>query len=452
MFTIKIIFGKLILLFISLANMFTGKERGTNLPGKLVLKLDKNFPRKFRDIDYSKVFFVTGTNGKSSTVNLLVHGLRSGGYKVISNLEGANLTSGITTALLRASNFSGKLNADYFVFETDERYLKSIHSHIPAQNLIITNIQKDQVQRNGDTDFIVRKIQSVIKEDMTLYLNNDEPRTKSMEKLASKVVYFGLNKNEKSFVKEGFLDVTMPCPICSSKLDFKYYNLDNIGKYICNSCGFSPCRTDNIIEKIDLTKKEFTMYGKNFPMPYLETFMLYNYSLTVTILKHIGIPTEKIALGLSTFVNQKGRTETFYYKGKEIHYLRIKQENPETLQSAFDVVSSDKRKKVFILGLMAVVDIIPNYTNTFYSYDCNIQNLLNSNVEKIICFGKPIAYDAANRFIYEGAEDKVKVLYTDEAEEIFEELNKYESDQVYLVTWIKTFFEMKEFIKKAENK
>ncbi len=446
MFAIKIVIGKIIIFLIKVASKGSGKKRGTTLPGKIMLKLDKNFPKRFKGIDYSKVFVVTGTNGKSSTVNMLVHVLKKSGFRVVSNLEGANLTSGITTALLQSSSISGRLDADYFVFEADERYLKNILELIPSKNLVVTNLQKDQVQRNGDSDYIVRKISAVIKPDMTLYLNNDEPRTKAMGEGYDNVVYFGINKHEQSFEKTGFLDVTMPCPKCSSKLTFEHYNLDNVGKYSCARCGFSPAVTDNMIDSIDFEKEEFTMYGQVFHMPYKEPFMLYNYSLAVAVLSDLGIDKERIAAALSSFVNQKGRTETFRYKDKEIHYIRIKQENPETLQSSFDVVAEDSRKKVLLLGLMAVVDFVPHYTNTFYAYDCNVEQLLNSNVEKIICFGKPIAYDVATRFSYEAGADKVKILYTDDAEEIFGELDKYDTSQVYLITWLKSYYEMKEFI------
>ncbi len=446
MIVFKAVLGKLIIFLISIVSKLLGKKRGTTLPGKIMLKVDENLPKKFKGLNYSNVFVVTGTNGKSSTVNMLVHGLKSSGYRVVSNLEGANLTSGITTTLLQACSIYGKLDADYFVFEADERYLKNILDLIPAKNLVVTNIQKDQVQRNGDPDYIVRKIRNAIKSDMTLYLNNDEPRTKALGECADKVVYFGINKHEQSFIKTGFLDVTLPCPKCSSRLSFEHYNLDNVGRYSCKSCGFAPNITENMIDSIDFENQEFMMYGQVFHMPYTESFMLYNYSLTVALLSDLGISNDKIASSLSTFVNQKGRTETFKYKDKEIHYIRIKQENPETLQSSFDVVAEDESKKVLLLGLMTVVDFIPHYTNTFYAYDCNVEKLLDSNIEKIICFGKPIAYDVANRFTFEKNSEKVKVLYTDDAEEIFGELDKYDVSQVYLITWLKSFFEMKKFI------
>ena len=159
MFYIELFLAKCIVFLIKIID----KNRGTDLPGKLILKLDKSFPKHFKNINYDNVYFITGTNGKSSTTNLVHHVLSSSGKNVVSNLEGANLIAGITTSLIKNSSLSGKMRADYFVFEVDERSLQGVYNILPAKNLIITNLQKDQVHRNADPDFIYRKIKNVVK-------------------------------------------------------------------------------------------------------------------------------------------------------------------------------------------------------------------------------------------------------------------------------------------------
>ncbi len=118
----------------------------------------------------------------------------------------------------------------------------------------------------------------------------------------------------------------------------------------------------------------------------------------------LGLSIESIASAFSTFINIGGRIETLRYGEKDIKYIRIKQENPETLQSALDSVAADKTEKVFVLGLYEIVDFVPHYTNTFYAYDCDISKLIESNVKKYICFSEYVCYDAALRFLHEGVE------------------------------------------------
>ena len=98
-----------------IAIKLVSKGRGTNLPGEKALTIDPDFVKNFKNIDYSKVIFITGTNGKSSTTNLVTHILKENGKKIVSNLEGANLLGGIATILAKEASLSGKLKADYYV-------------------------------------------------------------------------------------------------------------------------------------------------------------------------------------------------------------------------------------------------------------------------------------------------------------------------------------------------
>lgn len=425
------------------------KEKGTNLAGKIACKIQKDFISHFKGIDYNKVFFITGTNGKSTTNNMVVHTLRNSGKKVTSNLEGANLLTGVATALIKDSTIFGKLDSDFFVFETDERYLSIIHKYLPAKNICITNIQKDQVQRNGEPDYIYQKIKAVITKDTTLYLNNEEPRSKSLAKYAGNSVFYGVEKNEKSFEKNDFYDVSLPCPICNDKIKFDYYNVDNIGKFRCTNCDFKSEEKINFpITDINYKEGSFKCLDYEYFVNNTEAFFIYNYALCIAICKTFGIDEKQIQEAFKNFKNIGGRIETLYYKEKTIKYIRIKQENPETLQSALDYISCDNEPKIFVLGLEELKDFKPYYTNTFYAFDCNIDKLISSNVERYICFSEAVAYDSANRLIYAGIDkDKISILPTDNDTDIMQELDKYDINNVYLITWLKKYYELDKYIK-----
>ncbi len=435
--------------FICLLVNFISKERGTNIAGIYALKIQKDMISHFKGIDYSKVFFITGTNGKSTTNNMVVHTLRQSGKKVTSNLEGANLLTGVATTLIKDSSFFGKLSSDFFVFETDERYLPFIHKYLPAKNLCITNIQKDQVQRNGEPDYIYQKIKSVINKDMTLYVNNEEPRAKSLAAYAGKAVYYGISKNDKSVVKNDFFDVSLPCPICSNKITFDYYNVDNVGNFHCESCGLrSEDSIDYSAKDINFESGTFSCMDYTYHINNTEPFFIYNYTLCIAICKTFGIEEDKIASAFKNFKNIGGRMETLHYGTKTIKYIRIKQENPETLQTALDYISNDNTPKVFLLGLEELKDFKPYYTNTFYAFDCDLDRLISSDIERYICFSEAVAYDTANRLIYAGIDkDKISILPTDDDTAIMQELDKYDIDNIYLITWLKKYYELDKYIK-----
>ena len=138
------------------------RDRGTILPGKIALKIDPNFLSHVKGINPEKVVFVTGTNGKSTTTNLIHHILTHSGLKVSSNLKGANMLTGVSTALLGDISLSGKLKTDAIVMETDERYIHLIRQQLPAKYVCITSVQKDQAQRNGEPTYILDKLKKVV--------------------------------------------------------------------------------------------------------------------------------------------------------------------------------------------------------------------------------------------------------------------------------------------------
>jgi len=439
--------GKAVSLFCKLV-----KNGGTNKPGAIACKIQKDFIRHFKGIDLNKVIFITGTNGKSTTNNMIVHTLRSNGKKVVSNLEGANLIGGVATALLNCSTLFGKVRSEYIVMEVDERYLQYVYAYLPAKHVCITNIQKDQVQRNGEPDYIYQKIKKVVSGDTHLYLNNEEPRVKSLERFVSEVTYYGLEKNSKSYKKDSFFDVTLPCPLCGNNIRFDYYNVDNVGHFSCTACDFASGKAPDVyLRNNDFENGTFTVGTRQFKVNNREPFFYYNYALAIALCRQFGFTDEQLQHAFSTFKNISGRMETLNYKTKEIKYIRIKQENPETLQTAFDYIISDKRKKIMILGLEELKDFDPYYTNTFYAFDVDVSRLEASDIEHYICFSEAVAYDTANRLLYGGiSEDKITILPNDDNDAIMAELAKWDIDNVYLITWLKKYNELDKWIKERE--
>lgn len=426
------------------------KSRGTAKSGEIALKLCPDMIKHFKGIDPAKVLFITGTNGKSSTNNMINHIFKENGYKVVSNIEGANLLSGVCTALIKASDLSGRVSADFFIFETDERYLKMIRENLPCDNLLVTNIQKDQVQRNGDPDFIYRKISAVTDAfDMRLFLNADEPRTNSLGEKAKETVKYGVAKHSKAFRKNESY-VTMPCPICRHKLTFDYYTTDGLGSYRCTNCGFKSGEdADYCLKDADFEKGVFSINGTEMPMPYNSPFMLYNYAAATAVCEKLaGIDMKACAEAIKSFKNIAGRFEILHYGNKTIKYMRLKQENPETLQSCIDVMADDHEEKMVAIGLAPLVDFVPHYAVSFYAYDCDFSKLVKSNVEHYFCFTDAVCYDTANRLIYEGVNpEDISIADNEDAKVILEEIKKSKTDNIYLITWLHTYEQLEKNLK-----
>ncbi len=431
-FLITLWIGKFVAFIVNLID----KKRGSNYAGSIATKLMPNFVSKFKNIDFNKVIFISGTNGKSTTTNLIYHTLTNAGKTVASNVEGANMMSGVATTLIKNSTIKGALNKEFLVLEIDERSLPGIRKQLPGRHMGITNLQKDQVQRNGDPDFILRKFRGTIGQDMTLYLNNEEPRSRSLEDNCGKVVYFSVDTNSRTYTNNDFYSVTLPCPKCGHPIKYNKFNLANIGNFQCTKCAYASRNEPDVkITAVDFENNSFVLDNKLWTVPYNNPFYIYNFAMAIAICRSAGLSDPQIAKGFVSFKNPASHEDILLYRGKEIHYLRGKQENPEALQSELDIIAADPREKAVFVGLYRVADFKPHYSGSFYFFDCDFSPIVKSNTTHYVAFSQTEANDIASRMILAGAApENITVCDTDDMEQVFANLERINTKVIYVLT------------------
>jgi len=413
------------------------KSRGTNLPGTVALKIDPQFIKHIRGIDPEKTVFITGTNGKSSTTKHLHHILTKSGYRVVSNLGGANMITGVAVPLLRSASLTGRIKCDFAVMETDERYVSRIRRQLPAKYLAITNIQKDQVQRNGEPGFIYERLRKAVEPDMTLFLNRDEPNTLSLHTAcAERIIRYGITPHERSFEKEAdFFSVTMPCPVCHSGIVFHKQNLENIGSYRCPVCGFgNDAQSEYLTSQVSFENREIVINGTTYPFRCSRPEFLYSYTLAIAIALELGIPEAAIAAALETCDRNIGNGEPHAVGDKQVCLYRIKQENSETLQFALSAIGTDPKPKTVILGLDEYIDFYPPYVNGCYFFDCSFAKLRESGVEQCICTSPALGHLGAMRLLYDGFDPAIVTVVPDSLEPTLSKaLHDDTTENIYLI-------------------
>ena len=151
---------------------------GSALPGLIAEKLDPNLVEKIlRD---TPVVLVTGTNGKTTTTKMIVSALESRGKKVVTNPTGSNLERGVASALLDASTFKGRLDADVAVFEVDEAAVRSLSPRLKPAVLAVTNLARDQLDRYGELQTTAGHVATAATHAGRLVLNADDPLVASV--------------------------------------------------------------------------------------------------------------------------------------------------------------------------------------------------------------------------------------------------------------------------------
>ena len=171
-------------------------KKGSSKPGQIALKLDKDILSKVTLPE--NVIVVTGSNGKTSTTELIYNILNDNGYSVGCNIEGSNQTEGVTTMILNNCNLKGEVDKDVLVIESDERYLRHTLKFFKPKYLIVTNLYRDQMTRNGHPELIYDIIKEAILDGIHLIVNTDDPLSSLYGYKRENVTYFGMNETELS--------------------------------------------------------------------------------------------------------------------------------------------------------------------------------------------------------------------------------------------------------------
>jgi lipid II isoglutaminyl synthase (glutamine-hydrolysing) len=216
---------------------------GTALPGRVAVALCPGIAASFARQLCDGVILITGTNGKTTTTALVSAAARAHGVKVITNAEGANLVSGIVSALVGGANLRGRSDATMAVFEVDEAALGKACELLKPRVVVVLNLFRDQLDRHAELDVLAARMASVVREGASaLLLNADDPIVTSIGthlSLGRTVSFFGVSPS----VGATFTDVTVVgdcehCPACGFLLDYAQHYYAHLGDYICSRCGF----------------------------------------------------------------------------------------------------------------------------------------------------------------------------------------------------------------------
>lgn len=402
--------------------------KGSSFPGQLVLKL---FPNVLKKIKLPKnVIAVTGSNGKTSTVELIYNVLINNGYKVAYNYEGSNQIEGVATLLLNDCTFSGKCKSDIVLLEVDERYANKVFDNVLPTHVVVTNIFRDQQTRNGNREWVYNCIKNSIKKESCLILNADDPLTSLLSECANKTIYYGINKIDDSN-DYGIFDDGAYCPKCGNKMKYVYRHFDSLGHYICDVCGHKKHDTDYAITKLDLDNSKMFIDNEEILLSFPSMYNAYNNLAAYALACELSINKDKVKQTLNNYILKNRRIVKFSVNDKNGIFLASKHENPVSYNQSFTYISKCKKD----VSLIIVVDRISRKyftSETSWLWDIDFNILTSSNVKNIILSGT-YAYDLALRLEYSDI-DASKVHIKQDVGEGIDELSKVNENDLFIVT------------------
>ena len=183
---------------------------------------------------------VSGTNGKTTTNNLLNDLLADNGYEVVNNRAGGNVANGIQSTLIRNATMSGGTKKDMAVMELDELSFRKVLPYLTPDVILVTNLYRDSFSRNANPDFIFNVMSHYVSPKTKLVLNADDLISCRLAPQDANRVYYSIGRlADDTAEPQGIVCDLTACPVCGGKLEYDYCHLRHLGHATCKSCGFT---------------------------------------------------------------------------------------------------------------------------------------------------------------------------------------------------------------------
>ena len=334
------------------------RRPAANFPGKIALYVDPRLLANLRGKLTRGSIMVVGTNGKTTVTNLLADVLEGSGARVVCNRTGANLDSGVSTALLHAKE------ADWGVFESDELWLKKMTPQLKPTYVLLLNLFRDQLDRCGEIDRIQDSIVEALaaSPETILVFNADDPLCTTIAKRASELpgrertrqIAFGVSES-MGLAQNTVSDATM-CQLCSSMFEYDFRQYGQLGAWHCPTCGFSRPSLNFAAQNVELGEHELSFdiarpqpnAGESAPArpiraAFSGAYMVYNLLAVGVAADLVGCGNGAIQAAIESFDPKNGRLQRYSVEGRSILLNLAK--NPTGFNQNLKIIEKDASPK-----------------------------------------------------------------------------------------------------------
>lgn len=391
-------------------------RKASHTPGDLALKICPDFVSHLTLPE--TVICITGTNGKTTTSNLVASVIAGCGYTVTNNSYGSNINAGVTTALLADSTFTGKAKKQVAVLEVDERSSLLIYKYLTPDILLCNNIMRDSLKRNAHTEFISTVINRAVPASTRVLLNADDIICSRLAPACTDRTYFGVDAERPAAeADKSTLDIVY-CPECGAPLEAEYIRYNHIGRVRCSRCAFRSPVPDFTVTDIDREGGSFTVaHGgqrETYRLINDNIVNIYNCCGAVAVLTMFGLSPEQIRGAFEKQKIVRSRFDTLSAGRFRITMQLAKGQNPIACARAFTYVAScPAPHKSLIIMTDDKGDNTNNSESVCWLYDCDYSALADPSIDEIV-FAGPRCRDQRTRALLAGV-DPAKIRITDNA-------------------------------------
>lgn len=373
-----------------------------NLPGKIALKIDPSLLDELRSKCTQGSVITVGTNGKTSTNNLLADAFEAAGRTIICNRTGANLAAGISSALLQQPA------AQWGVFECDELWLAHVLPHLRSNYVLLLNLFRDQLDRCGEIDRIQTSIAGALtaSPDTVLVYNADDPLcARIADEVPNRTVAYGLGES-MGLAQNTVTDAQM-CQKCDGMVRYHYRQYGQLGDYFCDQCDFARPTLDFAGRDIAIGPSGVTMEVcgptgcESVHTPQPTPYAAYNLVASYALCREVGIPTADFQRAQDAFNPRNGRLQRYRLGGRDVLLNLAK--NPTGFNQNLKIVEADRGPKMVAFFIN---DQVADGRDISWIWDIDFEELAGQP-DTVVFAGGSRAHDLAVRLKYAGIEAAV---------------------------------------------
>lgn len=370
---------------IKTACRLTGKQ-GVTLAGKAALSIYPPILRELAQEVKKDIFVVCGTNGKTTTNNLLADLLSFDGSKVVCNRTGSNMLNGVVSAFVLSAGLNGHLNADYACIEIDEASTVRVFPHFKPDYMVLTNLFRDQLDRYGEIDITMNLLSRAMKmaPDMKVLVNGDDSLSTYLA-MDNENPWSAYGISTQVFQEENTKEIREGrfCKRCGEKMEYNFYHYSQLGDYYCPGCGFKRPSLEFDGTNVDLNDGiAFDVNGFHIKANYRGFYNVYNILAVYGAASLAGVPLEHFNEILGNYKPQFGRNELFQISGTKVMLNLAK--NPAGFNQNIAAVMTDSAPKDIII---LINDNSQDGTDVSWLWDVDFDRLKDANAASITVCG-----------------------------------------------------------------
>jgi UDP-N-acetylmuramyl tripeptide synthase len=429
-----------------------GRGGGTVIAGHVVPRIDPTALRTVtRRLRHGSVL-VSGTNGKTTTSRLISHILEQGEIHALHNRAGANLVTGLVSAIVAQTSLRGWPRADVGLFEVDEATVPAALREIKPRAVLLTNIFRDQLDRYGEVHFVAdlwAKALRRLPSDTALVLNADDPLVATLGRDRGEgAIYFGLGDASVGSSEVPHAADARICPNCGTGFVYDVYYYGHLGRYACPGCGLA--RPEPAVEAISVALQgdRGTQVTLRPPLGALRPtsslpglYNVYNALAATAVCLSFGIDLETIRRGLESFTAAFGRLERVTVGDRDLFLALVK--NPVGFGEVLRTILTDGQERTLVI---AINDNFADGTDISWLWDVDFERLAG-HVRTAICTGTR-AEDMAVRLKYALVDTERIVVESDPRAALAAALERAHSGEtVYVLPTYTAMLELRETLR-----